>query len=970
MNDKIVYDITNFKSISGKYLSIYLCNLKNNTYKELYAKENIHEILGTNGDLDASTDEFVKSTLNSTLSKIKDLDINLISKSLKETGAYSIEYENDGNWHRLRFFPFTYSEEGIIEEFICTIQDISEEIKRQQMLDDMMYLNHKMKYIDSLTQVLNREGFMLRVEEILKLHKKNRFCLFYADISHLNYINSNFGEDIGDKLLITWCNEINSKLGQKELVGRISGDKFSILYCLDKKSKQDNIKKFLNELLVDVNNSFKEYLNGFKVNAYFGVYLINKNDINNMSIDKMISYSMHASKKAKENNNGIVSIYNTDDWKKREKNILIDQNLNQAIETGEIEAWLQPQYDYLNNRVIGAEVLCRWNSKTLGFISPADFIPVLEETGKIVVLDKYIWETTCKYMRKWLDNDMPFVPLSINVSRKDINQLNVVSVLNDLLLKYDLKPEMLSVEITENSYVDNKDKIISILKELQASGFKVEMDDFGSGYSSLNMLKEVPVDVLKMDLRFFSGNNIDKRGGSIISSVIRMAQGLNMSIIAEGVETKEQADLLKNMSCYNMQGFYFAKPMPIDEFENYLKNTKHEALITENTDTDVLKYIYEIIDSDTNSSYIFNNISGPSGIFEYSNNNLEVMWVNEAFLKTIKDDSGVFLSDVKNALASICDEDTPKARIAIKEAIEKGNSECEVYLDELNVWIKITFKNIYNTLSSNYFFSTVTNITEMHNASVTTNKFFEQVTKQIGMVPMGLLRYEASGEQKFSYISDGLLNLLNYSSVDEFKEKFNNQFPNMVYVEDRERVLKEIDDKIAETGCDDYCEYRVETGDGKLKRVYDIGKLVTDEFGKKWFYVAIADLEQIESMLDSKNELEKKVELSYLIPGYMGFEYNYNSNKITIFKYEDGIMNKKEYDNLIDDIYSKKYISKETYLKIIQIKEEAIKDIKSGSVVIDISLESYNRNKVCVNYSTVNNIRGEIVKIVGNLILN
>lgn len=231
-------------------------------------------------------------------------------------------------------------------------------------------------------------------------------------------------------------------------------------------------------------------------------------------------------------------------WHKQWRELVISQSIESALENGEISVWLQPQFNFVTNKIIGAEALCRWTHNSLGWISPGEFIPILERTGQISQLDYYIWEQACKLMRKWLDQGS-FIPVSVsvNISRIDLLDDKIDNRLVGLLEKYNIPASMLRLEITESAYMSKPEVLIDIVNKLHELGFTVEMDDFGSGFSSLNMLKEVQVDVLKMDLRFLQNqdNSEGGKGRKIIKAVIRMAHELTIPVIAEGVETKQQA---------------------------------------------------------------------------------------------------------------------------------------------------------------------------------------------------------------------------------------------------------------------------------------------------------------------------------------------------------------------------------------------------------------------------------------------
>ena len=230
--------------------------------------------------------------------------------------------------------------------------------------------------------------------------------------------------------------------------------------------------------------------------------------------------------------------------------------------------------DYEKRRITGAEALCRWDHTKLGWLYPFDFISTLEEAGLIFDLDSFVWETVCKDLHRWNEAGWRRCA-SVNVSRDDIREdRDIPGYFWNLVQKYDLTPDQLHIEITETAYVEHPEILINATEKLKSMGFQVEMDDFGSGYSSLHMLKEVPVDRIKLDLHFLTGSGAPEKSRTIVSCMVQMVHQLGMEMIAEGVETVEQADFLKNKGCTEMQGYYFYKPMPVQEYEQIIVNER------------------------------------------------------------------------------------------------------------------------------------------------------------------------------------------------------------------------------------------------------------------------------------------------------------------------------------------------------------------------------------------------------------
>jgi EAL domain-containing protein (putative c-di-GMP-specific phosphodiesterase class I) len=250
----------------------------------------------------------------------------------------------------------------------------------------------------------------------------------------------------------------------------------------------------------------------------------------------------------------------------------ISAQLDAAIEQNQIVPYLQPIADR-SGKIVGAEALARWIHPIHGFMSPADFIPLFEENGRIVDLDRHIWKSACKILSD-LEERYPELFISVNVSPKDFYMTDVLAEIMSYVMEYDVDPKNLRIEVTETSMMRDTDDKMKVLEEFRKQGFIVEMDDFGSGYSSLNMLKDMPVDVLKIDMKFLGKSNDEQRANIIVKNVIRLSEDLGIVSLTEGVETVEQFNALHDLGCALFQGYNFSKPIPFKEFESMLEREK------------------------------------------------------------------------------------------------------------------------------------------------------------------------------------------------------------------------------------------------------------------------------------------------------------------------------------------------------------------------------------------------------------
>ena len=250
----------------------------------------------------------------------------------------------------------------------------------------------------------------------------------------------------------------------------------------------------------------------------------------------------------------------------------ITDSMEPALAKKEFEVYLQPKYRIRDHRLSGAEALVRWKHPVWGFQSPGEFIPLFEQNGFITKLDQYVWERAASVLREWDNRGYPPIPVSVNVSRADIYHKDLADMLLGIVRRYRLQPSRLHLEITESAYTENPEQVIETVGYLRELGFVIEMDDFGSGYSSLNMLGKMPVDILKLDMKFIQDESAGPDDGGILHFIMELARWMDLDVVAEGVETRQQLERLKKADCDYVQGYYFARPMPINEFEELLRN--------------------------------------------------------------------------------------------------------------------------------------------------------------------------------------------------------------------------------------------------------------------------------------------------------------------------------------------------------------------------------------------------------------
>lgn len=421
---------------------------------------------------------------------------------------------------------------------------------------------HYLATHDTLTGLYNKEYFYEQTENYLKEHPDEEFMILCSDIKDFKMINDIFGKETGDKVPCQVARMLEKMMKEAKVYGRLENDHFAIL--LPKHACREG--DFENETQWNVAECMYEGVS-FPLTNYMGIYEVKDRSL---PVSVMCDRARMAIATIKGDQKNTVAYY--DDALR--DNILHEQELTgelkTAIEQNQIKMFLQPQMSP-DGKMLGAEALVRWMHPTKGQIMPGDFIPVFEKNGLITEVDKFIWECACKQLQKWKREGREEIYISVNISPKDMYFLDIHQIFADLIKKYEIETKNLKLEITETAVMTDFKRHLELIEKLRQSGFCVEMDDFGSGYSSLNMLKDIHVDVVKIDMGFLRKNQDTERGKTILQTIITLSKQLGMNVVTEGVETEEQLRFLTQMGCDIIQGYYFSKPIPVEQFEtNYM----------------------------------------------------------------------------------------------------------------------------------------------------------------------------------------------------------------------------------------------------------------------------------------------------------------------------------------------------------------------------------------------------------------
>ncbi|EGT3891229.1 bifunctional diguanylate cyclase/phosphodiesterase [Clostridioides difficile] len=421
----------------------------------------------------------------------------------------------------------------------------------------------KIAYTDNLTGANTIDKFVIDANKILCKNTQVKYALLYIDIDKFKYINDLFGYEVGNEILRNLTKIIKSNTFEEEMFARISADNFIIIMKYIEEDITKRLKTIFEELDMFNNNQEEKY----KLVLSCGIYFILPED---RDINSIIDRANIPHKMAKGGHKSSYAFYDNKIHDQEIKEKEMENTMFSSLENKEFIIYLQPKIELNTGEIQGSEALVRWKRPDKGLIPPNEFIPFFERNGFVINLDLYVLEEVCIYLRKWIDAGINPVTVSVNVSRIHLYCNNFIETYKNIIDKYNIPAKYIELELTESIIFDNFDILIDIMNNLKKIGFLISMDDFGSGYSSLNMLKEIPMDILKLDQKFIMETYNSKRSKIIVTKVIEMAKELGMKVISEGVETEEQFELLKEVKCDMAQGYLFGKPMPIEEFEHLI----------------------------------------------------------------------------------------------------------------------------------------------------------------------------------------------------------------------------------------------------------------------------------------------------------------------------------------------------------------------------------------------------------------
>ncbi len=613
LNDEFVITNPTISSITGEYVlevavpvfeneEIAAVLISENSIQEIY--DNIYSLMGKIGhayivdrqaNIIFSTDSsFIQSNTldDESLFFLNNQNIRTIYDDLKNGVGGNMSFELDGSDAMLLYTPIDLTpwslmlavDQGMINDTL--LESVNSVIylcigsililvaftlytwyTRRRLLRSI----EKSAYIDTLTEIPNVTKLKIDMQNILSKNKDEKYSIIKMDIDNFNAINELFSVEIGNRVLKAFKNIRDSVDEPSLIIARLGGDEFFLFSgngFLDDMETRTHIYEAQYNMLIPE-------LGDYRIGLKYGRYHIEPGETD---VDDIINKASMAHKMAKDKKEKIIYDYD-DNYKKMlmESGEIIN-TMKSALENKEFKLYLQPKFSTGDERLIGAEALVRWIKDDGTIVYPDKFIPLMEKTGFITELDRYMLENACKLIRGWIDAKTGYLPISVNFSRLNLLNKDFVSNISEIIDRHDIPHGFIEVEITESTMIEQEEKIEKLFTHLHKAGFRISIDDFGSGFSSLGLLKNLKADVLKLDKAFFNNKRDVVRGDVIIDGIIKLAQSLNMYVVAEGVEEEEQVDFLNNIGCDAIQGYYYSKPIPCVEFEAKYKDAMPQAI--------------------------------------------------------------------------------------------------------------------------------------------------------------------------------------------------------------------------------------------------------------------------------------------------------------------------------------------------------------------------------------------------------
>jgi diguanylate cyclase (GGDEF)-like protein/PAS domain S-box-containing protein len=454
--------------------------------------------------------------------------------------------------------------------YVGIFTDITEKKNIERKIKNLLFY-------DPLTKLPNRTLFYERLGQAIlnSQSHESSLVLFCIDLDRFKDINDSLGHKIGDELLVQVANRIRSGVRKHDIVARLCGDEFTVI--LSEIKLRESISHLARRMIHLIQQPF--YINGEElfIDAGIGISIYPDDGRDPDTLIKNADMALHY---AKEKERGSFQYFSSQMNQKLIHRIALEKHLRHALENNEFVLYYQPKYSLENEAIIGMEALIRWQHPEEGLISPAEFIPIAEESSVITALGVWCLKTACRQIKEWEKEGLGLYRVAVNLSSKQFQSRELLNTIKETLQETGLAPHFLELEITESTVMEDPGHTVTLLEDIRQLGVRIAIDDFGTGYSSLAYLKKFPVHILKIDQSFIADLTKDSDDAAIVESIISMARSLNLEVVAEGVETREQVEFLKQIRCQEAQGYYFSKPLPPEQFSEKLRENQKNTSVS------------------------------------------------------------------------------------------------------------------------------------------------------------------------------------------------------------------------------------------------------------------------------------------------------------------------------------------------------------------------------------------------------
>lgn len=798
-NKQTRYDKLIEMNITQDYMRILF--LEQNKFVDFESDDSIEKIINKSADLFVHPEDRAKY--------LAFWNTETLTELFNSNRSAQEEYRRklvDGGWNWVSqvVIPVKHGHEGEIV-FMCFMVDVEaqNDVSDKNHHSGNEYLNQLLER-NALTGLYTPHAFDEKAKELVLDNPSTLYEILYLDIEHFKVFNERYGRKAGDEILKAIAHDLFAISREHGgFAGYVGGDDFTLIIPHGAVEHETLVKNLTAVMKTP----------GHEVECLPAIGVTTVSD-SSVPISTYCDHAMTAMNVAKGMYSSRYAWFEDTMMLKLEEEPKALIEIEQALKNREFVLHFQPKCNLKTGQMVGLEALVRWQHPERGLVYPGDFIPLMERVGLIASLDVLVWEEACRQLRDWTDRGIPALPISVNMSRADLQFIDVVNVLEDMLEQYDLDRELIELEITESAFVEDT-AVLDTVIDLSDHRFTLLMDDFGSGYSSLNMLKDIPVDILKIDMRFLDiAENVLSRGESILDAVVSMAHILGLSVIAEGAETKEQVEFLRSINCDFVQGYYFYRPMPVDKLEALLTRDGVIDYIGANRKQVELLSPVDLVQNYVTNKTVLDAILGGVVIYSIKDGTLELEQANNRYFQLVGDNPPGDEKERREFFTHAPDEVVAEIIDLLEEArkhpVTGADEEfCQRRRDGLYIWIKVKAFFLGREGEKDIFFGKVTDISQLKDQEGILRASEDALGTALGLLtssggsnengsnetaiaafirnlPGALIGIENKDQYPILFANNEVAFILGYVSYGEFLEDSNGRLQTFIHPEDFE----------------------------------------------------------------------------------------------------------------------------------------------------------------------------------------